>query len=40
MENYFAMGSLADVFRFPYRLVLRSLFKYVADSSENPLRFL
>jgi hypothetical protein len=25
---------------FPYRLVLRLLFKCVADSSENPLGFL
>jgi hypothetical protein len=31
------MGSLAGVFKFPYRLVLGLLFKCVADSSENPL---
>jgi hypothetical protein len=37
MENYFATGSLAGVFNFPYRLVLGLLFKCVADSSENPL---
>jgi hypothetical protein len=37
MENYFATGSLAGVFKFLYRLVLRLLFKCVADSSENPL---
>jgi hypothetical protein len=37
MENYFATGSLAGVFKFPYRLVLGLLFKCVADSSENPL---
>jgi hypothetical protein len=36
MENYFATGSLAGVFKFPYRLVLRSLFKCVADSLETP----
>jgi hypothetical protein len=37
MENYFATGSLAGVFKFPYKLVLRLLFKCVADRSENPL---
>jgi hypothetical protein len=26
MENYFATGSLAGVFKFPYRLVLGLLF--------------
>jgi hypothetical protein len=31
------MGSLAGVFKFPYRLVLGLLFKCVADSSENPV---
>jgi hypothetical protein len=39
METNFATGSLAIVFRFPYRLVLGSLFKCVTDSSENPLGF-
>jgi hypothetical protein len=37
MENYFATGSLAGVFKFPYRLVLGLLFNWVTDSSENPL---
>jgi hypothetical protein len=37
MENYFATGSLAGVFKFPYRLVLGLLFNWVADNSENPL---
>jgi hypothetical protein len=37
MENYFAKGSMAGVFMFPYRLVLRLLFKCVADNLENPL---
>jgi hypothetical protein len=37
MENYFATGSLAGVFKFPYRLVLGLLFKCVAENSENPL---
>jgi hypothetical protein len=37
MENFFATGSLAGVFNFPYKLVLGLLFKCVADSSENPL---
>jgi hypothetical protein len=32
MENYFATGSLAGVFMFPYRLVLGLLF-----NSENPM---
>jgi hypothetical protein len=36
MENYFATGSLAGVFKFPYRLVLGLLFNWVADNSENP----
>jgi hypothetical protein len=36
MENYFATGSLAGVFKFPYRLVLGLLFKCVADNSETP----
>jgi hypothetical protein len=36
-ENYFATGSLAGVLSFPYRLVLGLLFKWVSDSSENPL---
>jgi hypothetical protein len=36
MENDFALGSLAGVFKIPYRLVLGLLFKCVADSSENP----
>jgi hypothetical protein len=36
-ENHFATGSLAGIFRFLYRLVLGLLFKWVADSSENPL---
>jgi hypothetical protein len=38
-EIGFASGSLANVFRFPYRVVLVSVFKCVTDSSENPLRF-
>jgi hypothetical protein len=37
MENYFAMGSLAGVLSFPYRLVPGLLFKWVIDISENPL---
>jgi hypothetical protein len=37
MDNYFATGSLAGVFKFPYRLVLGLLFKWVTDNSENPL---
>ena len=37
MENYFATRSLAGVLSFPYRLVHGLLFKWVADSSENPL---
>jgi hypothetical protein len=37
MENYFATGSLAGVFKFPYKLVLGLLFNWVADNSENPL---
>jgi hypothetical protein len=37
MENYFATGSLAGVFNFPYKLVLGLLFNWVADSSENTL---
>jgi hypothetical protein len=37
MENYFAMGSLAGVLSFPYRLVPGLLFKWVTDISENPL---
>jgi hypothetical protein len=37
MGNVFASGSLADVFNFPYRLVLGLLFKCPTDSSENPL---
>jgi hypothetical protein len=40
MGNDFASGSLAGVFKFPYKLVLELLFKCVADSSENPLGFL
>jgi hypothetical protein len=36
MGNDFATGSLAGVFKIPYILVLGLLFKYVADSSENP----
>jgi hypothetical protein len=39
MGNDFASGSLADVFNFPYRLVLGLLFKCATDSSENPLEF-
>jgi hypothetical protein len=39
MENDFALGSLAGVFKIPYRLVLGLLFKSVANSSENPLGF-
>jgi hypothetical protein len=39
METNFALGSLAIVFNFPYRLVLKSLFKCATDSLENPLGF-
>jgi hypothetical protein len=39
MGNDFASGSLAGVFKFPYRLVLGSLFKRATDNSENPLGF-
>jgi hypothetical protein len=39
METNFESGSLASVFRFPYRLVLRSLFTCVTDNSENPMGF-
>jgi hypothetical protein len=39
METNFASGSLAIVFKFPYRLVLGSLFKCATDSSENPCGF-
>jgi hypothetical protein len=39
METNFASGSLAIVFKFPYRLVLGSLFKYATNSSENPWGF-
>jgi hypothetical protein len=39
METNFASGSLASVFRFPYRLVLGSLFTCATDISENPLGF-
>jgi hypothetical protein len=39
MEIGFTSGSLANVFKFPYRLVLGSLFKCATDSSENPLGF-
>ena len=37
MENYFATGSLAGVFKFPYRLVPGLLFNWATDISENPL---
>jgi hypothetical protein len=37
MENYFATGSLAGVFKFPYKLVPGLLFNWVTDISENPL---
>jgi hypothetical protein len=40
MEDDFALGSLAGVFKIPYRLVLGLLFQCVADTSENPLGFL
>jgi hypothetical protein len=36
METNFASGSLVNVFKFPYRLVLGSLFKCAIDSSKNP----
>jgi hypothetical protein len=39
METIFASGSMANVFKFPYRLVLGSLFKCATDSSENTLGF-
>jgi hypothetical protein len=39
MGNDFTSGSLADVFKLSYRLVLVLLFKCVTDSSENPLGF-
>jgi hypothetical protein len=39
METNFASGSLANVFKFSYRLVLGSLFRCATDSSENPLGF-
>jgi hypothetical protein len=39
MEKDFAKGSLACVFKFSYRLVLRLLFKCATDNSENPLGF-
>jgi hypothetical protein len=35
----FAKGSLACVFKFPYRLVLGLLFKCATDNLENPLGF-
>jgi hypothetical protein len=38
-EISFASGSLVNVFWFPYRLVLGSLFNCATDSSENPLGF-
>jgi hypothetical protein len=39
MENDFALGSMAGVFKFSYRLVLGLLFKCATDRSENPLGF-
>jgi hypothetical protein len=39
MEKDFAKGSLACVFKFPYRLVLGLLFKYATDNSETPWGF-
>jgi hypothetical protein len=39
METNFALGSLAIVFKFPYRLVLGSLFKCANDSSKTPWGF-
>jgi hypothetical protein len=36
MEKDFAKGSLACVFKFPYRLVLGLLFKCATNNSENP----
>jgi hypothetical protein len=39
MGNDFASGSLACVFKFPYRLVLGSLFTCATDNSENLLGF-
>jgi hypothetical protein len=39
METNFASGSLVSVFKFPYRLVLESLFTCATDNSENPMGF-
>jgi hypothetical protein len=39
METNFASGSMANVFRFTYRLVLGSLFTCATDISENPPGF-
>jgi hypothetical protein len=39
METNFASASLTNVFKFPYRLVLGSLFTCATDISENPLDF-
>jgi hypothetical protein len=39
METNFASGSLANVFKFPYTLVLGSQFTCATDILENPLGF-
>jgi hypothetical protein len=39
METNFASGSLAKVSKFPYGLVLGSLFKCATDNSETPWGF-
>jgi hypothetical protein len=39
METNFASGSLASVCKFPYRLVVGSLFTCATDNSENPMEF-
>jgi hypothetical protein len=36
MENHFALGSLAVFLSFPRESVLRLLFIWVADITENP----
>jgi hypothetical protein len=40
MGKDFASGSLASVFKFPYRLVLGSLFTCATDNSENLVGFI